>query len=193
MTDDEILLGIALILVLATGSQILASKLRVPALILLLPAGFAAGALTDVIHPDRLIGPEFSALVSMSVAVILYDAGLGLNLRKLTGHPRRKRLHACLPAEPEAESDPARSRSRGAPSTTEHRHEHTPVQGHHGGQFLAARRRCGMTSPVPGQPPSAIVMVLPMAAFAPILPRPGSGIERSSLSCSFWRSESLGG
>ncbi|AVZ76973.1 sodium:proton exchanger [Streptomyces lunaelactis] len=88
MTDDEILLGIALTLVLATGSQILASKLRVPALILLLPAGFTAGALTDVIHPDRLIGPEFSALVSMSVAVILYDAGLGLNLRKLTGHTR---------------------------------------------------------------------------------------------------------
>ncbi len=88
MTDDEILLGFALTLVIATGSQILASKLRVPALILLLPAGFAAGALTDVIHPDRLMGQNFSVLVSLSVAVILYDAGLGLNLRKLTGHTR---------------------------------------------------------------------------------------------------------
>ncbi|MFF3325649.1 cation:proton antiporter [Streptomyces sp. NPDC002889] len=88
MTDDEILLGIALTLVLATGSQILASKLRVPALILLLPVGFAAGALTDVIHPDKLVGPDFSALVSLSVAVILYDAGLGLDLRNLTGRTR---------------------------------------------------------------------------------------------------------
>ncbi|MGW7202890.1 cation:proton antiporter [Streptomyces sp. NPDC054837] len=88
MTDDEILLGIALTFALATGSQILASKLRVPALIILLPAGFAAGALTDVIHPDKLIGPDFSALVSMAVAVILYDAGLGLNLGKLTGRTR---------------------------------------------------------------------------------------------------------
>ncbi|MCX5336482.1 MULTISPECIES: sodium:proton antiporter [unclassified Streptomyces] len=88
MTDDEILLGIALTFALATGSQILASKLRVPALIILLPAGFAAGALTDVIHPDKLIGPDFSALVSMAVAVILYDAGLGLNLGKLTGGTR---------------------------------------------------------------------------------------------------------
>ncbi|MFI1396375.1 cation:proton antiporter [Streptomyces sp. NPDC020681] len=88
MTDDEILLGLGLTVVLATASQILASKLRVPALILLLPVGFAAGALTDVIHPDKLVGEEFSALVSMSVAVILYDAGLGLNLRKLTGHTR---------------------------------------------------------------------------------------------------------
>ncbi|MEV6394623.1 cation:proton antiporter [Streptomyces sp. NPDC051907] len=88
MTDDEILLGIALTVILATGSQILASKLRVPALILLLPAGFAAGAMTDVVHPDQLMGQNFSVIVSLSVAVILYDAGLGLNLRKLKGQTR---------------------------------------------------------------------------------------------------------
>lgn len=88
MTDDEILLGLALTVVLATGSQILANKLRVPALIILLPVGFAAGAMTDVIHPDKLLGPDFSALVSLSVAVILYDAGLGLDLRKLAHHTR---------------------------------------------------------------------------------------------------------
>ncbi|MDX2562931.1 cation:proton antiporter [Streptomyces sp. TX20-6-3] len=88
MTDDEILLGLALTVVLATGSQILASKLRVPALIILLPVGFAAGAMTDVIHPDSLLGPDFSAIVSLSVAVILYDAGLGLDLRKLARHTR---------------------------------------------------------------------------------------------------------
>ncbi|MER5400954.1 cation:proton antiporter [Streptomyces sp. NPDC002599] len=88
MTDEDILLGIALTVALATGSQILANKLRVPALIILLPVGFTAGALTDVIHPGRLVGPDFPALVSLSVAVILYDAGLGLNLRNLTGRTR---------------------------------------------------------------------------------------------------------
>ncbi|MFF8538334.1 cation:proton antiporter [Streptomyces sp. NPDC015532] len=88
MTDEDILLGIALTVALATGSQILANKLRVPALIILLPVGFTAGALTDVIHPGKLIGPDFPALVSLSVAVILYDAGLGLNLRNLTGRTR---------------------------------------------------------------------------------------------------------
>ncbi|WP_406084083.1 cation:proton antiporter [Streptomyces virginiae] len=88
MTDDEILLGLALTVVLATGSQILAGKLRVPALIILLPVGFAAGAVTDVVRPDKLLGPDFSNLVSLSVAVILYDAGLGLDLRKLAHHTR---------------------------------------------------------------------------------------------------------
>ncbi|MET9839223.1 cation:proton antiporter [Streptomyces virginiae] len=88
MSEDQILLGLALTVALAAFSQILASSLRVPALILLLPAGFIAGALTDVIHPDKLIGPPFDSLVSLSVAVILYDAGLGLNLRQLTGRTR---------------------------------------------------------------------------------------------------------
>jgi NhaP-type Na+/H+ or K+/H+ antiporter len=43
---DQVLLGVGLILVLAVGSQVLASRLRIPALIILLPAGFTAGALT---------------------------------------------------------------------------------------------------------------------------------------------------
>jgi len=88
MTANQVLLGVGLILALAVGSQILASRLHIPALIVLLPAGFAAGALTTDVNPDRLLGVAFQPLVSLSVAVILYDAGLGLDLRKLKGHAR---------------------------------------------------------------------------------------------------------
>lgn len=87
MSEDRILLGIGLVVVLAVGSQILAHQLRVPSLIVLLPAGFTAGALTDIVHPDQL-APDFTALVSLAVAVILYDAGLGLDLRYLKGETR---------------------------------------------------------------------------------------------------------
>ncbi|MGW3921660.1 cation:proton antiporter [Streptomyces sp. NPDC005093] len=89
MTTDQVLMGVGLTLVLAVGSQILAGRLRIPALIMLLPVGFAAGALVDELDPHRLLGPAFSPLVSLAVAVILYDAGLGLDLRKLKGHTRR--------------------------------------------------------------------------------------------------------
>ncbi|GCB47490.1 MULTISPECIES: cation:proton antiporter [Actinomycetes] len=89
MTTDEILFGVGLTFVLAVGSQVVATRVRVPALIILLPAGFVAGALTDDIHPDRLLGAAFEPLVSLSVAMILYDAGLGLDPRKLRGHTRR--------------------------------------------------------------------------------------------------------
>jgi NhaP-type Na+/H+ or K+/H+ antiporter len=89
VTTAQILTGIGLILVLAVGSQVLASRLRIPALILLLPAGFIAGALTSDVNPQHLLGASFQPLVSLSVAVILYDAGLGLDLRKLKGHIRK--------------------------------------------------------------------------------------------------------
>jgi NhaP-type Na+/H+ or K+/H+ antiporter len=88
VTTNQILIGVGLILALAVGSQVLASRLRIPAIIVLLPAGFAAGALTTDVNPQRLLGPAFEPLVSLSVAVILYDAGLSLDLRKLTGHIR---------------------------------------------------------------------------------------------------------
>ncbi len=88
MTTDQILLGVGLILVLAVGSQVLAARLRIPALIILLPVGFIAGAITTDVNPQRLLGPAFEPLVSLAVAVILYDAGLGLDLRKLRGHSR---------------------------------------------------------------------------------------------------------
>jgi NhaP-type Na+/H+ or K+/H+ antiporter len=89
MTTNQVLLGVGLILVLAVGCQILGSRLRIPALILLLPVGFVAGWLTQDVNPNRLLGSSFQPLVSLSVAVILYDAGLGLDMSKLTGHTRR--------------------------------------------------------------------------------------------------------
>src|SRR6516225_3385249 len=89
MSTDQILFGVGLILVLAVGSQVLASRLRIPALIILLPAGFTVGALTTDVNPERLLGPAFQPLVSLAVAVILYDSGLGLDLSKLRGHTRR--------------------------------------------------------------------------------------------------------
>ncbi|MGH3456583.1 MAG: cation:proton antiporter, partial [Nocardioidaceae bacterium] len=89
MTTDQILYGLALTVALAVGCQIVAGRLRIPALILLLPVGFCAGALTDDVHPDQLLGSLFEPLVSLSVAIILFESGLGLDLRKLKGGTRR--------------------------------------------------------------------------------------------------------
>jgi len=89
VTTNQILIGVGLILALAVGSQVLASRLHIPAIIVLLPAGFVAGALTSDVNPQDLLGPAFEPLVSLSVAVILYDAGLSLDMRKLKGHTRK--------------------------------------------------------------------------------------------------------
>ncbi len=48
MTANQVLIGVGLILALAVGSQVLASRLKIPAIIVLLPAGFTAGRLAPV-------------------------------------------------------------------------------------------------------------------------------------------------
>ena len=88
MSTDQVLTGVGLIVVLAVGSQVLASRLRIPALIILLPVGFTAGALTSDVNPERLLGAAFQPLVSLAVAVILYDSGLALEWGRVRGRAR---------------------------------------------------------------------------------------------------------
>jgi hypothetical protein len=57
---------------------------------------FNAGTLTKDVDPERLPGPAFPPLVSLSDALILYDAGLALDMRKLTGHTRRVVIRLIL-------------------------------------------------------------------------------------------------
>jgi NhaP-type Na+/H+ or K+/H+ antiporter len=68
MSASQILVGIVLTLGLAVACQIIAAKIRSPAIVLLLPVGFVAGALTTVINPDKLFGAAFPPLVSLAVA-----------------------------------------------------------------------------------------------------------------------------
>jgi len=59
MTASQICAGLALIVGLAVACQIIATSLRIPAIILLLPARFAAGALTTVVNPNKIFGAAF--------------------------------------------------------------------------------------------------------------------------------------
>ena len=79
MTTNDILLGIGLVLVLAVGSQLLARRLRIPAIVVLLPAGFIAGIATDYVHPEDLLGDLYQPFVSLAVGIILFEAGLRLS------------------------------------------------------------------------------------------------------------------
>jgi NhaP-type Na+/H+ or K+/H+ antiporter len=96
MTADDVLLGLGLVLTLAVGSQLLAGRLRLPAIVVLLPVGFVAGILTDDVHPDRLLGDIYQPFVSLAVGVILFEAGLRLSFREVS--PRIRGLVARLVA-----------------------------------------------------------------------------------------------
>jgi NhaP-type Na+/H+ or K+/H+ antiporter len=83
MSSDEILFGLGLTLVLAVGSQLLARRMSLPAIVILLPAGFLAGIATDDVHPDELLGALYQPFVSLAVGVILFEAGLRLAFREV--------------------------------------------------------------------------------------------------------------
>lgn len=85
LTADEALAGLGIVIVLAIGCQVLAARLRLPAIVLLLPAGFIAGAITHDVNPNYLFGSTFEPLVSLAVGLILFEAGLRLRFARRGG------------------------------------------------------------------------------------------------------------
>src|SRR4051812_2487223 len=89
MSTDDVLLGLGLVIVLAVGSQLVAGRLRLPAIVVLLPVGFLAGSATDDVHPDALLGALYQPFVSLAVGLILFEAGLRLSVREIGNDVRR--------------------------------------------------------------------------------------------------------
>ena len=85
---EHLLVGLASIVVLGIGAQWLAWRLKLPAILLLLLVGFLAGPVFGFIHPDEIFGELLFPIVSLSVAIILFEGGLSLNIAEL-GEIRR--------------------------------------------------------------------------------------------------------
>jgi NhaP-type Na+/H+ or K+/H+ antiporter len=84
MPDSENrLLALAAVLVLGTAAQWVAWRVRFPSILLLLICGVVAGPVTGVVLPDVLLGELLFPVVSLSVAVILFESSLGLDLPDL--------------------------------------------------------------------------------------------------------------
>lgn len=78
-------LVIALVLLVAMFCQWAAWRLRLPAILFLLIAGFVAGPIAGWIDPDALFGDLLMPMVSLSVAIILFEGSLTLNLKEIKG------------------------------------------------------------------------------------------------------------
>ena len=81
--SEEVLLQLASIVILGIAAQWLAWKLRFPSILFLLVFGFIAGPVTGFLHPDKLLGDLLLPIVSISVALILFEGGLTLRLKEL--------------------------------------------------------------------------------------------------------------
>ncbi|MEP0827618.1 MAG: cation:proton antiporter [bacterium] len=80
---ENLLIGLVSILIIGVAAQWLAWRLRLPSILLLLICGFIAGPVTGFLKPDELLGEILLPLVSVSVAIILFEGGMSLNIAEL--------------------------------------------------------------------------------------------------------------
>lgn len=75
---------VALIGLTAFGCQWLAWRVKLPAILFLLGAGIFLGPVAGVVEPDHLFGDLLFPLISLCVAIILFEGSLTLNLSEIT-------------------------------------------------------------------------------------------------------------
>lgn len=80
---DDIVLKLSMIGAAGIGAQWLAWRLQLPAIVLLLAAGFIAGPVTGFLNPVEDFGAIYRPMVSLAVAIILFEGGLTLNFSEI--------------------------------------------------------------------------------------------------------------
>ena len=87
--NEELMIGLCAVLVLGVGAQWFAWRLKLPAILILLGFGFLAGPVPEAINgeawldPDELFGEMLFPIISLSVAIILFEGGMTLKLHEL--------------------------------------------------------------------------------------------------------------
>ena len=76
-------MAFALVGAFGVGAQWVAWRFRLPAIVVMLVAGIVVGPLTGLFDPERDIGALTGPLISLAVAVILFEGGLSLDLHRL--------------------------------------------------------------------------------------------------------------
>ncbi|WP_370294061.1 cation:proton antiporter [Thalassolituus sp.] len=80
---DSGIIAFAFIGILAFACQWLAWRVRLPAILFLLASGIVVGPVAGIFHPDALFGELLFPLISLAVAIILFEGSLTLDLKEI--------------------------------------------------------------------------------------------------------------
>ncbi len=83
MKEQALLLSLVGIGMLGVACQWLAWWLRLPVILFLLLAGILIGPVGGILDPDQLLGPLLFPVVSLSVAIILFEGSLTLRIAQI--------------------------------------------------------------------------------------------------------------
>lgn len=85
------MLSLVMVGLLSIGCQFVAHRLKVPAILPLLIVGIIIGPLLGILNADRLFGDLLFPIVSLAVAIILFEGALTLKLKDIAGHGKMVR------------------------------------------------------------------------------------------------------
>ncbi len=83
---EHLLIVLASITMIGIVCQWVAWWLKLPAILFLLIAGIIAGPVTGFVRPDEVFGDLLFPIVSLGVAVILFEGSLTLRFHEIKGH-----------------------------------------------------------------------------------------------------------
>ena len=82
---DDIIFALAGIGIISILCQWIAWRVKLPAILFLLLAGILAGPVTGWLNPDEIFGQLLLPIISLSVALILFEGSLTLKLKEIQG------------------------------------------------------------------------------------------------------------
>lgn len=82
---DSLLLQLTLIGFLGVGSQWVAWRFRLPAIVVMSIAGLLAGPVLGLMNPEQDFGDLYKPIISLAVAVILFEGSLNLDFKEVKG------------------------------------------------------------------------------------------------------------
>ena len=84
--DLPVMLVIVLFLALGIFSQWLANRIKWPSIVVMSIVGLLVGPILGLVNPEHTLGSEvFSPIVSLAVAIILFEGSSNLDFRELKG------------------------------------------------------------------------------------------------------------
>ncbi len=87
--ESEIYLGLLAIFVIGIGAQWLGRLLRIPPLLILLPAGLIAGGGLGIVKPEQIFGDLLYPGVTFLVSLLLFQSALKLRVVDLPAESRK--------------------------------------------------------------------------------------------------------
>ncbi len=83
--ENIVLISIAIIVVVGIFSQWLAWRIQWPSIVIMSIAGLLLGPVFGLFNPQEALGDLYSPLISLAVAIVLFEGSSTLDIREITG------------------------------------------------------------------------------------------------------------